>query len=212
MLPAWLCWDETTGQHTVIPERAEVIRGIFEKADLGWGQHRIAKWLNERSIPTWGGNGKKRNAECWHRSYVTKLLTNSAVVGTFTPYQRVTEADGRRRRKPLDPIHGYFPAVVPEDLFERIAARTHAVAARGRNAIAPPASIFAGILRCVRCTGIVTRVSKGQQVYLVCSRANRKGTRACKYEAVRYSDVEAALLQNADITSARRLLGKKRRS
>src|SRR5262245_47448539 len=104
MLPAWLRWDEDTGKHAVIPQRADVVRSIFDKADQGWGQHRIAQWLNQNGIPTWGSKGEKRKAEHWHRSYVAKLLTNSAVVGTFTPHQRITEADGKRRRKPLDPI------------------------------------------------------------------------------------------------------------
>jgi hypothetical protein len=44
-------------------------------------------------------------------------------------------------------------------------------------------------------------------VYLVCSRANRKGTQACKYQAVRYSDVEDALLQNADVIISEAPLG-----
>jgi hypothetical protein len=207
MLPAWLRWDEEVGKHAVIPERAEVINVIFEKADQGWGQHRIAQWLNESRIPTWGGNGEKQRAEHWHRSYVRKLLTNGAVTGTFTPHQRIMDADGKRRRKSLDPIHGYFPVVVPEDLFERVAARARTIAARGRNAAVAPASIFAGLLRCARCGGVATRVSKGQQVYLVCSRANRKGTQACKYQAVRYSHVEDALLQNADVIISEAPLG-----
>jgi hypothetical protein len=42
-------------------------------------------------------------------------------------------------------------------------------------------------------------VSKGQYVYLVCSRANRKGAGACKYEAVGYGDVERALRRNASV-------------
>ena len=49
MLPAWLRWDEQTQTHVVIPERATVLQSIFEKADAGWGQHRIAGWLNEQS-------------------------------------------------------------------------------------------------------------------------------------------------------------------
>ncbi len=67
----------------------------------------------------------------------------------------------------------------------------------GRNAAIEPASIFAGVLRCKHCGGLVTRVSKGTYVYLVCSRANRKGTGACRYLAVSYKGVEDALRANA---------------
>jgi DNA invertase Pin-like site-specific DNA recombinase len=197
MLPAWLQWQDATRTHAVVPERAAVLNSIFEKADQGWGQHRIAQWLNEQGTPTWGGRGKQRKAEYWHRSYIKKLLTNSAVVGTFTPHQRLTDANGKRKRKPLEPIESYFPAVVERDLFERVASRARARAPRGRNATIEPASIFAGVLRCAHCGGVVTRVSKRPYVYLVCSQANRKGTKVCKYLAVRYDDVEQALRHNA---------------
>ena len=142
MLPAWLNWQDETRVHAAVPERAAVLQSIFQKADEGWGQHRIAQWLNEQGTPTWGGRGKQRKAECWHRSYVKKLSTNSAVVGTFTPYQRLTDPNGKRKRKPLDPIEIYFPAVVDRDLFERVASRALATAPRGRNATIEPASIL----------------------------------------------------------------------
>ena len=85
-------------------------------------------------------------------------MVNSAVVGTFTPHQKDKET---RKRRPLDPINNYFPAVVERELFERVASRVKAPAARGRNATTEPASIFAGVLRCTHCGGLVTRVSKG---------------------------------------------------
>ena len=194
MLPAWLRFNEQTRTREVDPERAEVIKSIFRMADEGLGQHKIAKRLNEQHIPTWGGRGNQRKAECWHRSYVKKLLTNSAVVGTFTPHQKNKQT---KKRLPLEPIESYFPAVVDRELFERVASHTRAPAARGRNAGTEPASIFAGVLRCIHCGGLVTRVAKGEHVYLVCSRANRKGTRACRYLAVPYENVESAVRLNA---------------
>jgi hypothetical protein len=33
------------------------------------------------------------------------------VIGTFTPHKKLADNDGKRRRKPLDPIEGFFPAV-----------------------------------------------------------------------------------------------------
>jgi hypothetical protein len=197
-LPAWLRYNETERKYEVVPERAAVIRGIFEKAGDGWGKSRITNWLNERGEPTWGGPGKVRKAECWQKSYVHKLLRNSAVAGTFTPHLRETDKAGKRRRKPLDPVAGYFPAVVERELFERVTSRARAPAARGRNANNEPVSIFAGVLRCVHCDGVITRMSKGkgQYTYLICSRANRKGLRGCEYLPVHYSAVEEALRVN----------------
>jgi DNA invertase Pin-like site-specific DNA recombinase len=158
MLPAWLRFNEQTRKHEADPKRAAVIKSIFRMADEGLRQHKIAQRLNEQRIPTWGGRGNQRKAECWHRSYVKKLLTNSAVVGTFTPHQKNKQT---KKRLPLEPIENYFPAVVDRELFERVASRTRAPAARGRNADTEPASIFAGVLRCTHCGGLVTRVAKG---------------------------------------------------
>lgn len=194
MLPGWLVWNEDTTMHEVIPGRAKVLRSIFKKADDGWSKHRIARWLNEHGVETWGEG--KRKAEFWHSSYVQKLLTNRAVIGTFTPHRVIKDNMGVRKRKALDPIEGYWPAAVDRDLFERVEAQARTTAARGRNADAEPRSIFAGVLKCGRCGATATRVTKGRHVYLVCSRANAKA-RGCEYRAVRYADVEQAFRVNA---------------
>jgi DNA invertase Pin-like site-specific DNA recombinase len=194
MLPAWLRWDKAKGMHLLIPDRAELLRDIFQKADQGWSKHRISRWLNEQHIDTWGTG--KRKAPYWRSSYIAKLLTNSAVVGTFTPHKALKDSTGRRVRKPLDPIENYWPASIDRDLFERVSSQAKARAARGRNSDAEPRSIFAGIIRCAHCGGTVTRVSKGQHVYLVCSRANARA-KGCRYLAVPYANVEEAMQVNA---------------
>jgi DNA invertase Pin-like site-specific DNA recombinase len=195
MLPAWLEWPKGAQGISVVQDKAEAVQAIFKWADEGLGQYKIAQRLNAEGIPTFGGHGNQRKADAWHRTYVKKLLTNSSVVGTFTPHQKRTDAQGKRKRVPLDPVEGYFPAIVERELFERVARRAQATAPRGRNAGATPKSIFAGLLKCVHCGGTATRMPKGGQVYLVCSKANRKV--GCKYQAVRYEDVEKALRQNA---------------
>jgi hypothetical protein len=182
---AWLRWDEEVRQHKVHEERAEIVRTIFEKAVQGWGQHKIAHWLNERGVPTWGG------ASHWHRSYVKRILTNPAVIGTFTPHQKLDDGTGNRRRKPLNPIENYFPAAVEREMFDTVALRFATIASRGRHANRAVRSLFAGVLKCSRCGSTVSRVSKGDHVYLVCAKANsRAGTH--QYEAVRYALVERA--------------------
>src|SRR5262249_16315684 len=196
MLPAWLAYDEHSQSYAPINERADVVRAIFKMADEGLGQHAIAQRLNATGVPTFGGRGNQRKADAWHRTYIKKLLTNSAVIGPFTPHQRSRDAQGNRKRVPLDPVENYFPAILERELFERVASRARAIAPRGRNAAVEPKSIFAGLLRCAHCGGTVTRMTKGDNnVYLICSRANRR--LGCPYQAVRYGDVENALRTNA---------------
>jgi DNA invertase Pin-like site-specific DNA recombinase len=190
-LPAWIRWDTETTSYELIAERAERLRWMFEMADEGMGHHTIAAQLNEAQVDTWGAGGWK--AKYWHRSYIRKLLTNKAAIGVFVPH-RVQKVDGQRgkQRTALEPIAHRFPAAVDRELFERVNARLSTTAARGKNAKVPVRSIFAGVLKCQHCGGTVTRVNKGEHVYLVCSAAHAKsGT--CKYESVPYRDAEGEL-------------------
>ena len=192
MLPAWLQWNDTTRKHEVIEDRANILRDVFAKADAGWGRHRIAQVLNKARVSTWG-TGKRKGAR-WHSSYIQKLLTNEAVIGTFTPHKAIKSATGRKR-EPQQPIEGYFPAVVDREMFARVSALAKARAARGRHAGVEPKSVFAGLLRCARCGGTVVRVAKGDYAYLVCSKAHARA--GCEYLAARYDYAEDALARNA---------------
>ena len=93
-LPGWLRWNDDTKKIEAIPERAAVVKKIFKLADKGVGQHSIAGWLNENAGEPWG-RGKRKGAR-WHRSYVRKILTNPAVVGTFTPHTAQRDPETRK--------------------------------------------------------------------------------------------------------------------
>ena len=197
ILPAWLRWNETARQHEAIEDRADTLRAIFAKADAGWSKHRIAHHLNATRVEPWGQGGRK--AKHWHSSYIQKLMTSPAVIGTFTPHKEIKTATGRKR-EPQQPIEGYFPAVVDRDVFARVSAQAKARSARGRHADNTPKSVFAGLLRCARCGDTVIRVVKsskarGRYVYLVCSKAHARA--GCEYLAARYDYAESALARNA---------------
>ena len=163
---------------------------MFEVTDDGLGAHSIAAQLNEAKVDTWGAGGWK--ATFWHRSYIRKLLTNKAAIGIFVPH-RVVKIDGKRskQRIPEEPIAHRFPAAVDRELFERVNARLSTAKPRGRNAKEPVRSIFAGAIKCQHCGGTVTRINKGNWVYLVCAAAHAKaGT--CKYDSVPYEDAVRA--------------------
>ena len=195
MLPAWLRWNETTRQYEVIEDRANIVREIFAKTDAGWGKHRITSALNEAQVETWS-IGKRKGGARWHSSYIQRLLTNEAVVGTFTPHRAIKTATGRKR-EPQQPIEDYFPAVVDRDVFVRVSAQAKARSARGRHAGNTPKSVFTGLLRCVRCGDVATRVVKssgrGKYIYLICSKAHSRA--GCEYVTARYDDAEDALVR-----------------
>jgi DNA invertase Pin-like site-specific DNA recombinase len=190
-LPAWIRWEPSICEYALIEERAERLRWMFEMADDGLGVHSIATHLNEAKEDTWGAG--KWKAAYWHRSYIRKLLTNKAAIGIFTPHT-VRKVDGKRtkERTPQEQIIHRFPPAVDRELFERVNARLGTTAPRGKNAKVPVRSIFAGVMKCQHCGGTVTRVNKGEWVYLVCAAAHAKaGT--CRYESVPYHEAEAEM-------------------
>jgi DNA invertase Pin-like site-specific DNA recombinase len=185
-LPGWIRWNTETTTYELIENRADRLRWMFEMADGGLGVHSIATHLNEIKEETWGAG--KWKAAYWHRSYIRKLLTNKAAIGIFVPH-RVEKVEGKRskQRTPQEPIAHRYPAAVDRELFERVNARLSTTEPRGRNAKRPVRSIFAGLMKCQHCGGTVTRVNKGDHVYLVCAAAHAKaGT--CRYESVPYAD------------------------
>lgn len=197
-LPGWITWDAGSSSYVLIEKRAALLRWMFEMADDGMGVHSIAAHLNETKEDTWGAG--KWKAKYWHRSYIRKLLTNKAAIGVFVPH-RVVKVEGKRtkQRIPEEPIEHRFPAAVDRELFERVNARLSTTEARGRNATAPVKSIFAGVMKCRHCDGTITRVNKGDHVYLVCSAAHAKaGTHP--YESVPYQQALDAFLRGLKMT------------
>jgi hypothetical protein len=188
-LPAWIRWEPSTCSYELIEDRAKLLRWMFEMADDGSGAQSIAVHLNEAKVCTWGAG--KWKAAYWHRSYIRKLLANKAAIGIFTPHT-VRKVDGKRtkERRPQEQITDRFPAAIDRELFERVNARLSTTAPRGKNTKVPVQSIFAGVLKCQHCGGTVTRINKGQWVYVVCAAAHAKAG-IHKYESVPYHEAEA---------------------
>jgi DNA invertase Pin-like site-specific DNA recombinase len=190
--PSWLQLKADRSGYEVIPERAKIVRKVFELYLRGSGYETIARTLNEGKVPTWG------RAQHWHRSYIVRLLRNPATIGTFVVHE-TTHQEGKRKDIEVDRVEGYFPPVVDKttwgrahDLLNRPAAQ------RGRHAARPLKNVFAGLAKCPRCGGSMLRTSKGKKnrVLFVCGRA--KAGAGCEYYSVPYDDAEEALLVNVD--------------
>ncbi len=195
--PAWITWNDQDKLYELIPERAAIVQEIFKRTADGEGLGRIAKDFNQRGVETWKRGGNSRTADHWRPSYIRKMLTSTAPIGTFTPHTTTHDETTRARRdEPMTPVENMFPAAVDADTYWRVNRKFSTSAPRGRNAQQPAKSLIAGIAFCATCGHAITRVSKGGYVYLVCSRANMKAG-ACKYLAVRYDSVDKALRDNA---------------
>jgi len=190
--PAWLTLKD--GKFSIVEDRANVVRRIFSMSLEGVGQHKIAETFNRENIPTFG------KAALWHRSYVSKILQNPAVIGTIVPHL-MDYSDGRRVRKALEPVPNYFPAVIEVETFQRIQAMnvgSHAPLVRTTMKTPELQNILGGLARCPKCHSTMTRVTKGKdggKPYLVCTKA--KAGAGCEYHGVRLEAIELSLKTNA---------------
>jgi DNA invertase Pin-like site-specific DNA recombinase len=195
--PAWLRLSSDRRSYELIPERVEIVRQIFADTAAGLGMYSIAGRLNRAGVPAFEGkNG-------WHRSYLAKTLVNRAVLGEFQPHVKV---DGKRIPDG-EPIRGYFPAIIAEELFfqaqhSRSGRRTTGAGRKGPGYT----NLFTGLARCAYCHSTVVFENKGPGTrggtYLICGNAQRG--LECDATRWRYQDFEASFLgfvQELDLES-----------
>lgn len=188
--PGWLRLKEDRSGFVLVPERAAIVRRIFEQTLEGRGQHAIAESLNRDGIPVFG------RGKLWQRSYIKKMLADASVIGVYLPH-RADRSGGKKVRIPTQPVEGYFPPVIDREVFDRVAALSNGRTANTKSGMA---NILAGLAKCPRCGATMTRVNKGSgpkggKPYLVCTMAKAGG--GCVYEASPCDQIEAAIINYA---------------
>ena len=104
--PWWLILEE--GKYRLIPERAAVVRTIFEMRQNGHGAISICKKLNnDPKTP------KPRFASGWNPSTISAMTKTRTVLGEFQPCQKI---DGKKVSHG-DLIKNYYPSVIDEGVF-----------------------------------------------------------------------------------------------
>ena len=73
--PGWLALNEDRTAFVYLPDRAEIVREIFDLSIGGLGGYSIAKLLNSRNVPSFGTSGK------WDQSTIHNMLTSRAPIG-----------------------------------------------------------------------------------------------------------------------------------
>jgi DNA invertase Pin-like site-specific DNA recombinase len=184
-LPHWLRLEG--GRIVLIPPRATVVHRIVHLFLAGMGQHSIAETLNRERVPVFGSGAM------WHRSYVSKVLASPALIGTLVPREVVYE-DGRRTRKALQAVEGYYPAVVTPEEWESL--RTMLATPQPIQRERQVQNILAGLAGCPLCGSAMTRVFKGSgpkggRPKLVCTRA--KVGAGCQYVALDLPALETVI-------------------
>jgi Recombinase len=182
--PGWLGLSEDRTSFIFIPERAEVVRRIFEASISGLGGYTIAKQLNTKKVPPFGPSSK------WDQSTIHNLLRNRATIGEHQPKQY-----RNRKEFPVgDPVPGYYPPVIDEGVFQaaQVARQKNLASGRGRKGRLIT-NLFAGIPTCAYCGSAVKFYSNGHAKSLVCSRLLTGGS--CYRMAWSYRDFENSFLE-----------------
>lgn len=160
--PGWLTWDKTAGVFVPIPERADVVRQIFN--DFLGGEKSTADMcvdLNKAKIGTMRGTERRKRPTRWTRESIKYLLRSPAVIGRYTP--------GGSVGRPGETRDGYYPAIVDLDVWSRVQTILDSrKATRVRDPKAHP-NLLVGLCLCSICGNKMQHFSaNGRQPCLHC--------------------------------------------
>jgi|SRR5215472_5142507 len=183
--PGWLDLSEDHRSFVFVPEKAEIVRKIFQLSIGGLGSYAIANHLTRQDIPPFPPSTK------WDHTTIDSMLRNRATIGEHQPRSYV---GGSKKGTPIgNPISGYYPPVIDEATFQAAQEARHRnlVTGRGRkgNNIA---NLFTGLTTCSYCGSSVKFYSNGADKSLICERVlNGAG---CIRFAWSYKSFETAVL------------------
>jgi DNA invertase Pin-like site-specific DNA recombinase len=151
--PWWLEYRD--GTYYVIPERAEMVRRVFDLRANGTGYPTIQKMLN-------AGPLKPRFSDHWTVGTLFNLITSRQVLGEFQPTSKVNG----KIVKQGDPVQGYYPVILDQAAY-------YAAQGKGQRKGREPVddiNIFKGLLYSVQdetTVILVTHVTKrGDKTYV----------------------------------------------
>ena len=88
---------------------------MFDLALAGYGTTKIAVKFNEEGVPVMGREEFQGKKVVWNTTVIHHILSSRSTFGEYQPHQGTHKA---KNRKPVgDPIKGYYPAAVSEDIY-----------------------------------------------------------------------------------------------
>jgi hypothetical protein len=194
--PAWLGLSEGRTSFVFFPDRAEIVRKIFELSVAGLGGYTIANQLNAKKFPAFGSSKR------WDQSTINNMLRSRATIGEYQPRQYEASAnrgDRYRDRKGIpagDVIRNYYPAVIDEELFNQAqeARRENLASRRGRKGRLIT-NLFAGIPTCSYCAAPIKFHSNGKAKSLICSTVLEEKQPGCCRRGWSYQSFEASFFK-----------------
>ncbi|MFZ5823893.1 MAG: recombinase family protein [Bacillota bacterium] len=145
------------------PERAHLVREMFDRYLAGTGVRGLVLWLNDEV------RVRAVNGGPWRTNAVSKILTNPVYCGDIV--------HGRRIAGPVTRVEGNHEAIVPREIFEAVQSmfeRRKAMPPRQATGAYP----LAGVARCGECGGSIStllRTKEGHYYYRCLNYVNGRG-------------------------------------
>jgi DNA-binding CsgD family transcriptional regulator len=189
--PGWLGLSEDRTSFVYIPERAQIVRQIFDLSIAGMGGYTIAKLLNSKNVPAFGTSKR------WDQSTIHNMLSSRATIGE---YQRKQTIEGKEYPAG-DPVPGYYPPVIDENLFQAAqeARQRNLATGRGRKGRLVT-NLFAGLPTCSYCGSPVKFHSNGNAKSLICKAVLER--EKCFRFGWSYGDFENSFFESFNATEA----------
>jgi DNA invertase Pin-like site-specific DNA recombinase len=195
-LPGWVRYSD--GNLVLDRAAAATIRRIYGLAREGLGGHAIAKKLNAERIPALGRKMFRGRKVSWSESIVYHLLTTRTVLGEYQP----CKGYGADRKECGEPVKGYYPRVIDDDLFHVIQARLKFRDRGFRGRRGSHVNLFAGLLIDARDGGTLTykHLSHRRPAIIPVAAKVGKGSRWASFPAEPF---EGAILEKLrEVTAA----------
>ncbi|MFD2165372.1 recombinase family protein [Thalassotalea euphylliae] len=181
--PFWLRLNSATNTYELVPDKAAVVKRVFQLSVDGLGGARIAQTLNSENV-------KPPKAKAWGKSSIMAILSSDSVIGHF---QHKEIIDGKYQ--PVgEVITDYFPPAIDKQLFHlsrsRIKQRKIKTVGRSSDRFT---NVFNNLAKCRKCGSAMTySKKKANQSYLTCT---KKLTKQCDNKAVPYRKLERFIFQ-----------------
>ena len=111
-------WDRVSKKRVALEHEAKVVQRIFEMVAHGDSCFKVARTLNEASVPS--KSGKK-----WEAQTVSRMVRNPAYFG-LTYFGQTTAGNGKRQKTPRESwtfLPDVTPAIIKKELFDRVQAK-----------------------------------------------------------------------------------------
>lgn len=188
--------NKETKKLEIIPERAEIVKMMFEMYAKGYNLIDIEKELNDLGYKTIHGN-------LWDKKQIRKILQKESYTGikVYNKYAYKKASNGVK--SPLIRVEDAFPRIISNDVWEAVNNRF----LNDKRVILPRKNkedyIFTGLLQCKNCGGNLTGCSsfknyKGERIYhhyYVCSGKQHTKVEKCTTPRFQKNDLENFLIK-----------------